>query len=140
MRIVIDTNVLLSAFLWGGAPRLLIERVREGAAELVISAALLEEFDRVIRRGKFATVLHRTTHTPANILEQLQILAEVIAAPPLPQPVCRDPKDDIVLACALAAAARLVVTGDDDLLSLKSHENISIVGVTQAIELLAAEQ
>ncbi len=137
MRIVIDTNVLLSAFLWGGTPQVLIEQVRSNAAELVISPALLAEFGNVIARPKFAAILARTTRTPERILEQLRTLADVVAAPPLPQPVCRDPKDDIVLACALAASAYLVASGDDDLLTLKVFQGIEIVDAAEALRRIA---
>ena len=138
MRIVIDTNVLLSAFLWGGTPMQLIKQVRIHAVELVISPALLEEFATVIVRAKFAAVIARTTRTPTRILEQLRTLAEVVVAPPLSQPVCRDPKDDIVLACARAASAQLVVSGDDDLLALGVFDGIPIVPVAQAIKMVQA--
>lgn len=136
MRIVIDTNVLLSGFLWGGTPRVLIEQVRSNAAEMVISTALLEEFSRVIARPKFAAMLQRTTRTPERILGELRTLADIVAAPNLPQPVCRDPKDDIVLACALAAKANLLVAGDDDLLALKVFEGIAIVTAAQAVAMV----
>jgi uncharacterized protein len=115
VRIVIDTNVLLSAFLWGGTPRCLIEQVRANDLELLISTALLTEFEHVIARPKFAAVLARTTRTPQHLVLQLRALCEVVVAPPLAQPVCRDPKDDIVLACALAGSAHLVASGDEDL-------------------------
>lgn len=138
MRIVIDTNVLLSGFLWGGTPLALIEQVRANTVELVISTALLEEFGRVIARPKFATILQRTTRTPERILEQLRTLADVVAAQPLPKPVCRDPQDDIVLACALAASAHLIVSGDDDLLTLKAFEGIPIVTAAQAVARMEA--
>jgi uncharacterized protein len=138
VRIVIDTNVLLSGFLWGGTPHALIEQVRGNAVEMVISAALLEEFSRVIARPKFVAILQRTTRTPERILAELRTLADIVIAPPLLQPVCRDPKDDIVLACALAAKASLLVSGDDDLLTLKAFEDIRIVTPGQAIRIVEA--
>jgi putative PIN family toxin of toxin-antitoxin system len=90
--------LLLSAFLWGGTPKRLVEAVRSDAAQLVISPALLEEFSTVLTRPKFAAILARTTHTPATLVAHLRMLAEMVNAPALAQPVCRDPKDDIVLA------------------------------------------
>jgi len=136
VRIVIDTNVLLSAFLWGGTPQRLIEAVRNNTAELVISQALLEEFSSVIARPKFAAILARTSRTPASLVAHLRTLAEVVNAPALPQPICRDPKDDIVLACALTAQAHLLSSGDEDLLSLGRFEGIPIVTPTQAISMI----
>jgi len=139
VRIVIDTNVLLSAFLWGGTPQRLIQHLRNNTAELVVTPALLNEFTAVIARPKFAAVLSRTTRTPASVIAHLRTLAAiVIDAPPLPQPVCRDPKDDIVLACALAAQAQLIVSGDEDLLSIKVHEGIAIVNAAQVVAIIEA--
>jgi predicted nucleic acid-binding protein len=53
--------------------------------------------------------------------------------PPLPMPVCRDPDDDQVLALALAAKVDLVISGDDDLLSMKSFEGIPILTPAEAV-------
>ena len=132
VRIVIDTNVLVSALLWRGTPHTLLNFVRSGAVELVISQALLAELSEVINRPKFAAVVASTTRTSEQILNEFQNLAEIVFAPALLQPVCRDPDDDAVLACAMAANASLIVTGDDDLLSLKKFQRIPIISVAQA--------
>ena len=63
-------------------------------------------------------------------------LAEVIVPPPLPQPVCRDPDDDHVLACALAAQSDLIVSGDADLLNLREYQSIRIVAAAEALRLI----
>ncbi len=61
-------------------------------------------------------------------------MVEMVVAPPLPQPVCRDPDDDAVLACALAAQADLIVSGDADLLVLKQFQNIRIITPAEAVK------
>lgn len=70
-------------------------------------------------------------------LDELHRLVEVIEPPPLPQPVCRD-ADDEVLATAIAGQADLIVSGDDDLLSLKSHQGIPIVTPAEAVQKIKA--
>lgn len=137
MRIVIDTNVLLSGLLWHGTPYTLFNQVRAGTIELMMSQTLLEEFAEAITRQKFVAILRRTTRTPERILNELQALAEMVVAPPLPQPVCRDPDDDAVLACALAAQADLIVSGDADLLVLKQFQGMRIVTAAQAVRSIA---
>jgi uncharacterized protein len=67
------------------------------------------------------------------LLEQVRTLAEVTDPPPLAQPVCRDPDDDAVLALARAAQADVIVSGDDDLLSLASFDSIPILTPAQAL-------
>ena len=64
MRIVIDTSVLLSALLWRGTPHALLDHVRAGTLELMMSPALMDEMERVIRYPKFSDSLSRTTRTP----------------------------------------------------------------------------
>ena len=65
-------------------------------------------------------------------------LAEVIEPPPLPQPVCRDPDDDEVLALAIAAQADLIISGDNDLLVLQQFNAIPILTPAQAAAMLGA--
>jgi predicted nucleic acid-binding protein len=62
------------------------------------------------------------------------MLAEVVEPPPLPQPVCRDPDDDAVLALAIAAKADLIVSGDEDLLSMNSFAGIPILSPALALQ------
>ncbi len=134
MRAVIDTNVLVSGLLWHGAPHVLLERVRDGALGLVSSTALLTELESVIHRAKFDLVLTRSDTSRERALAEVRQLAEVIEPPPLPQPVCRDPDDDAVLALALAARVDLIVSGDDDLLAMGSYADIPIVDAAQAVQ------
>ena len=110
MRAVIDTNVLIAAFLWRAAPHDLLAHVRAGSLGLVSSPALLAELAEVLGRAKFDSILARSNTSRAQLLAEVRQLAEIIEAPPLPQPVCRDPDDDEVLALALAARSSPATT------------------------------
>ena len=138
MRAVIDTNVLMAALLWRGPPHALLEHVRAGTVSLVSSPALLAELADVIRRAKFDAILTRTNTSRERSLAEVRRLAELIDPPPLPQPVCRDPDDDEVLALAIAARVDLIVSGDGDLLSLGSFAGIPIIAPAQAVGLIEA--
>ena len=138
MRAVIDTNVLLAGILWRGPPHALLMQVRAGTVSLVSSPALLAELSDVIERPKFGAILASTNTSRERSLVEVRCLAEVIDPPALPQPVCRDPDDDQVLALAIAAKIDLIVSGDNDLLSLNSFEGIPIVAPAQAITLIEA--
>lgn len=133
MRAVIDTNVLVSGLLWHGAPHRLLEQARSGALVLVSSPALLAELADVIGRAKFDAVLARSNTSREQTLDALYRLAEVVEPPPLPEPVCRDPDDDEVLALAVAARAEMIVSGDPDLLVLKAFQGIPIVSPAEAV-------
>lgn len=138
MRAVIDTNVLMAALLWHGPPHVLLEHLRAGTVSLVSSPALLAELANVIGRAKFDAILARTNTSRERSLAEVRRLAEVIEPPPLPQPVCRDPDDDEVLALAIAAKADLIVSGDNDLLSLLSFRGIPILAPAAAIGFIGA--
>jgi putative PIN family toxin of toxin-antitoxin system len=139
MRVVLDTNVLLSGLLWHGPPHTLIERVREGTLFLVSSPALLAELAEVIARPEFAAILARSNTSPEHSLAELRALAEVIEPAPLAMPVCRDPDDDAVLALAIAARADLIVSGDRDLLDLPRFQDIAIVTPAEALRKTEAQ-
>lgn len=138
MRAVIDTNVLLAGLLWHGPPHALLEQVRAGTVSLVSSPVLLAELADVIGRAKFDAILTRTNTSRERSLAEVRRLAEVIDPPALPQPVCRDPDDDQVLALAIAAKVELIVSGDNDLLLLGSFEGIPIIAPAQAVSVIEA--
>ena len=111
MRLAVDTNVLVSAFLWEGTPGRLIDLASDKVIEIATSQALLDELAEVLHRRKFTRQVQATGLTPAQIVPARQ----------LAQQVSRDADDDAVLACAIAARADLIVSGDEDLLILKAH-------------------
>ncbi|MCK9388758.1 MAG: putative toxin-antitoxin system toxin component, PIN family [Sulfuritalea sp.] len=133
MRAVIDTNVLLSGLFWHGAPHVLLEQVRAGTLILVSSPALLAELEDVFGRAKFDSILRRSNTSREHVLAEMRQLPEMIEPPPLPQPVCRDSDDDGVIALALAAQADFIVSGDDDLLSLRRYQDIPILSPAEAV-------
>lgn len=133
MRVVIDTNVLVSGLLWRGPPHALIEEARAGSFTFVSSSALLAELAAVLGRRKFRAILTRSRTDPGRVLGNLRRLAEIVEPPPLPAPISRDPDDDKVLALAVAACADLIVSGDADLLTLRRHAGIRIVDPAAAL-------
>lgn len=134
MRVVVDTNTLISALLWQGTPYRLLMALRETpSVALFTSPALLAELADVLARPHLASRLLKINASPENLLADIVRAFQVVRAQPLPQPVCRDPDDDEVLACALAAKADFVVSGDDDLLVLQAHEGVAILSAAQAI-------
>lgn len=139
MRIIIDTNVMLSGLLWQGTPHALLNQARSGTVVLITSPDLLNGFADVIQRPKFASILERTSRTPAKILAELRQLSDIVITSPLPEPVCRDPDDDAVLACAIAAQVDAIVSGDDDLLTLKQFQDIPILTPAEALQQITAD-
>lgn len=135
-RLVVDTNVLVSAFLWQGTPGRLIERAGDKEIRLFTSRALLDELNAVLHRKKLARAVAATGLTAAAIMKNLRKLAMVVTTRQLTAQISRDADDDAVLACALAARADLIVSGDDDLLVLGSFRATPIVTAAQALALI----
>jgi putative PIN family toxin of toxin-antitoxin system len=132
-RLVVDTNVLVSALLWQGTPGRLLERVGERELQLFTSRALLDELDSVLRRKKLTRPVAATGLTADTILANVRRLTTPVTTRQLAAQVSRDADDDAVLACALAARADLIVSGDHDLLVLGSFASIPIVTASQAL-------
>jgi uncharacterized protein len=137
VRIVVDTNVIVSAFLWGGVPRRLLDAVEAQRIELFTSRALIAELEDVLSREKFAAQLRQTRFTSAFLLARYNRLATLIAAAAVTVSELRDPDDAHVLACALAARAETIVSGDADLLSLGNYKKIPIVNAAAALRIIA---
>lgn len=137
MRLVLDTNIAVSALLWRGAPRQLLDQIIEDSKiELYASPILLRELSEVLHRPKFAQRLSAAGLTVEALLADYVDLVSTVAPPPLTQRVSRDPDDDAVLACAVAAHADVIVSGDQDLLMLKIFKTIPIVTATQMLDLI----
>lgn len=136
-RIVIDTNLVLSGLLWRGQPHLLLTQVGQNPGmQLFSSQVLLDELADVLRRPSPTKRLNQINLTAHSVLADYVRVVTLLQPQPFPQPVCRDPDDDEVLALALLAQADVIVSGDNDLLVLQSFEGIPIVTAAQALELL----
>jgi len=138
VRVVADTNVIVSAFLWGGVPRQLLDAAEAQRFELFASRALIAELEDVLSREKLAAQLSQTRFSAAYLLARYTQLATLIEPAGVDVTNLRDPDDAAVIACALAAAADLIVSGDKDLRVLKNYQNIRIVSATEALALIAS--
>jgi putative PIN family toxin of toxin-antitoxin system len=135
-RVVLDTNVVLSAFLWRGRPGSILELAGERELLLFTSRALLSELSEVLQRERFASPVAKTGKSVRQMLTRYRRLATVLTTSRLPAPVSRDADDDAVLACAVAARADFIVTGDQDLLVLAEYAGIQIVTVAAMLTIV----
>ncbi len=134
MRVVLDTNIIVSGLLWHGSPRRVLDVARDGIIELYTSSALLEELQDVLSREKFAKRLEVVKVTAQNLTEGYAALATVVEAEPIEPVILHDPDDDAVLACALVADCEMIVSGDEDLLDLKNYQEIRILTAAGFLE------
>ena len=134
MRVVLDTNTIVSGFFWQGAPRTVLDLAVAGRLIAFTSPDLLLELHHVLSRAKFIPFLARTGDTATQIVQKYAGWAHIVSPTPLAALVCADPDDDMVVACAITANANCIVTGDAQFLALGSHQSIEIL---PAHELLA---
>ena len=136
MRLVLDTNIVVSGLIWGGVPRQLLDLGRDGRVTLFTSSQLLDELADVLERSKFALMLTAQQITPTFLMQRYGMLARLVTPQPIERTVPNDADDDVVLATALAAQAKIITTGDSDLLMLHPWQGIQIFNAADALQFL----
>lgn len=137
MRLVLDTNVVASAVLWGGMPRLLLQAARDKRVEIFTSTPMLAELTDILGRRKFAEKIAASQLTVDQLVDGYAQLAVLVRPVTTPR-IAPDPDDDVVVGTALAAQAGFIVTGDKPLLSVAEHQGIEVIRVVRAIEVIEA--
>lgn len=137
MRLVLDTNTALSGLLWQGTPGKLLDAARRQEIELFCSTPLLAELLGVITREKFANLLTARGVQGQTLFDGYAALVQRVAPAIINPTILSDPADDAVLACALAANADLIVSGDTHLLDLKQYQNMPIMSAAEAVQRIA---
>lgn len=130
MRVVLDTNVFISGLFFTGPPHQILKAWRDGKLKLLISMEILEEYQRV--GSALAEQFPKIDLKP--MLEFIVIYAEMVVAPPLPEPVCADPDDDKFLACAITSNTRIVVSGDKHLLQVSGYQGVQVLRPRQFVD------
>lgn len=138
MRIVLDTNVVLSALLWRGTPYQLLDAIRSRSeAKLFTSPALLDELAEVLTRSAATKRLAVIGKSAREVLADSVEAAQVVEPEQVPRLVPEDADDDQVIAAAIAAGADCIVSGDADLLSMGSYQGIPILTAAQTVQRFA---
>ncbi len=133
MRLVLDTNVVVSGLLWDGSPRRLLRMGRGDEIRLFTSAPLLAELTDVLSRPKFEKKIIASLLSVDELVDLYAELAALVRPNPVPR-LAPDPDDDVVIGTALAARANFVVTGDRGLLSLATFDGGRIASVNAVLQ------
>ena len=134
LRVVLDTNVLISAILFGGKPRKILEKAIRGEIRLCLSEPILEELKGVLQRSKF-------DYSPEMIqiiLTELTGVSDFVNPSKTIDVVLEDPEDNRILECAEEAEANYIITGDFHLLKLSRYRNIEVVNAVAFLEKLSS--
>lgn len=120
MKIVIDTNVLMSGIFWTGSPNKLLKAWYQNALTLVLSPPILEEYMRVndILSERYEEV------DASSVIELIASRAEMYEPVELNDSICADPDDDKFVACAMSAECSYIISGDKHLLNVSGYEGI----------------
>ena len=134
MRVVLDTNVVASGFLWGGVPQQQLQAAREKKLQLYTSTTLLLELTDILGWAKFTRKIAAAQLSVDQLVERYALLTAVVHPATIAATILDDPDDDQMLACALWAKAELIVSGDRHLLDLNEYRGVRIVRVVEAVK------
>lgn len=123
MRAVLDTNVVMSAIFFGGDPRSIVRAALSHRIELVATRAVINEYREIAARlqNAYPGVSYRR---PLAIIESALKMVRPVT---LSGRVCRDPDDDAIVSCALGGRAKIICSGDEDLLALNGYRGLEIM-------------
>ena len=129
LRVVVDTNVFISGLLWGGNPGKILNLWLWGKFNLLMCPYLCFEIIDVYQKFD----------NPSQDIEKLRLYLETKTIKIIPKKkvrVCRDPKDNQILALCWVGQADFLITGDKDLLSLKEFKNTKIVRPKEFLKII----
>jgi len=138
MRVVADTNVVVSGLFWRGPSRFVLDAARTGTIQLFTTAPLLAELEDVLNRPKFLSKITQADATPRSLVLSYAALATIVKPASIDPVILEDPDDDAVLECAISADADVIVSGDSHLRRLEEYSNIRILSARQMMEQLSS--
>ncbi len=131
-KVILDTNVLISAIVFGGKPRHILESIIRGKVGLAVSESILKEVKAVLSGRKFRyppQIVHA-------VLTEISSMSELVDPRVRVNKIKKDPDDNRVLECAVESRADFIVSGDMHLLELGSFKGISIMNPADFIDTL----
>jgi putative PIN family toxin of toxin-antitoxin system len=137
LRLVLDTNVVVSGLLWGGHSRRLLELALTDTIALHSSPVLVDELSQTLHYAKLTKRISALHTTALALAAHYSAMVTLVVPQQVPRVIAKDADDDQVLACAVTARAHLIVSGDQHLHSLGgNHQGVRIVTPAEAAGLL----
>ncbi len=130
LKVVLDTNVFISAVFFNGPPYRILQAWQSGELEVAVSQEILSEYQRV---GEI--LAHQHSRIDLNpVLNFVIEHAKVYNPAKLKEPVCEDPDDDKFIACALASGCGIIISGDKHLLNVSGYQEIEVLKPRQFVD------
>lgn len=133
LKVVVDANIWISALLNSNKALEVVRLLEQDQYQLICAEALLCELAEVMDRPKFQAKIQ--PRRKEDLLELVREKAQFVELPAGIGNVCRDPKDEVYIVCAVVAQADFLVSGDQDLLDLKEHEEVKIISLPTFVQL-----
>jgi putative PIN family toxin of toxin-antitoxin system len=131
-RVVLDTNVLISALLFRGGLSKIVRLWRKGKIVPVISKETFSELITVLEYPKFSLTQEETD---SIIKDEILTYFEIVGVVKDIKGICRDPEDDKFISCAISASADYLVSGNKDLFDLKQYKSIKIIKASDFLKM-----
>lgn len=139
LKAVLDSNVWVSALLWGGKPAEIVKAAEQGKVRLVASEEILREISQVLNYPKLRKVYEAEEMSHEELIEAVLKVVQFVQVTRRVKVVLEHPADDKFLECALEAKADYVVSGDKHLLKVGNYEKIQVVSVHEFLGVLEAK-
>ncbi len=133
MRVTLDTNILISATFWHGNESQIIKLAENGQITLVLSKAILSEFERVLKT-RFAKMATESEIT--EVIEKFISISRIVEPGIKVNMIEENPEDNKILECAITGGATYIISGDKHLLKLKRIHTIKILTSKKFLEIL----
>ena len=136
MRVVIDTNVLISAIFFKVKPDIILDTWGNGKLEIILSAEIFTEYSRVLHRlaDKYPSI------DTSGILYLLAAGSKFVEPADMDKPICEDPDDDEFIAAAIGGTVKTIISGDKHLLDFNGYYGIEILRPSEFIDQYFSEQ
>ena len=134
VKIIVDTNVLMSGLFFGGVPKNIVDLVIDDLFECYASIDILSEYRKTYEKMK-----NQWFKPDSQISIDSFIANTILIFPSTPIRVCRDEDDNKFIECAETCDADFIITGDKDLLVLQKYKNIEIVTSKEFVDLINSE-
>ena len=137
MKLVVDTNVVLSGLLWGGPPNRVLILARDGLLSILNCEETAAELRKVLQYERFSKRLEQLSTSPDEVLAYYMNLATFVPTPQsIPDVIPEDPFDNIFVALAAENDAHLIVSGDKHLRTIEAYQGIPIVSPSEACRVI----
>ena len=129
MNIVVDTNIIISGIFFGGNPKRIINAILDSKVNAYISKEILNEYFEIINEMMFSKGESIDLSFISLLIDRFNIIETTSKID-----ISRDPDDNKFIECAIDSNSIYIVSGDDDLLSIKNYHNIEIITAKEFCE------